>query len=93
MGRLFGIRLLSKRLKVEAVLDREIQRLCRLRGSLERADAEVVLAAIDYLGSPEMASHWLSSPEAVLGNAIPLYVASSEEGKAEVIELLMGLDP
>jgi uncharacterized protein (DUF2384 family) len=75
------------------VLDREIQRLCRLRGSLGRADAEVVLAAIDYLGSPEGAAHWLSSPNASLGNVTPLYAAASLEGKAEVITLLMGLDP
>jgi uncharacterized protein (DUF2384 family) len=93
LGGLFRVRLSSKRRKVEAALDREIQRLCHLRSSLERADAEVVLAAIDYLGSPEKAAHWLSSPEASLGNTIPLYLAASEEGKAKVIERLMGLDP
>jgi hypothetical protein len=71
LGRLFGARRLSKRRKVEAVLDREIERLCQLRSSLERADAEVALTAIDYLGSPENAAHWLSSPEASLAKRSP----------------------
>lgn len=90
--RLFRVRLSSKRRAVEAVLDRKIQRLLRLRMSLERTDAEVVLAAIDHLGSPAKAAQWLSSPQKALENAIPLYKAASDEGNAEVINLLMSLD-
>jgi len=92
LGKLFSIRISNKRRSLETELDHEILRLFQLRRLLEKADTEVVIAAIDYLGSPEKAALWLSRPEAELGNAVPLYVAASEDGKEAVIELLMGLD-
>jgi uncharacterized protein (DUF2384 family) len=90
---LFSIRISKKRRSLETVIDREILRLSQLRRLLEEADAEVVIAAIDYLGSPEKAALWLSRPESMLGGAVPLYVAASDDGKEAVIELLMGLHP
>jgi uncharacterized protein (DUF2384 family) len=92
LDELFSVCLSKKRRSLETVLDHQILRLFQLRRSLEKADPEVVIASIDYLGSPEKAVLWLTRPEALLGNAVPLHMATSDDGKEAVIELLMGLD-
>lgn len=88
----FMARLSDKRRQVRAVVDREIERLGRVRGLLQDADAEVLLAAIDCLGSPSGAALWLTGPEALLGGATPLEAAALPAGKERVIRILLERD-
>lgn len=88
----FEARLAERRSKVASAIDREISLLDSRRRKLMGADAEVLLAAIDCLGSYERSARWLTSPEALLGNESPVDMAGSPEGKERVLGLLWRID-
>jgi uncharacterized protein (DUF2384 family) len=89
---LMEARLHAKVREVIAAFDREAARRDEMRGKLAGVDAEVLLAAIDSLGSAERAALWLTSPEVVLQGAIPLDAAATAEGKERVMRLLCRLE-
>ena len=77
---------------VTAAFDREVARRSSMRDRLAAVDAEVLLAAIDCLGSAERAANWLTSPELALEGGTPLDVAGTDEGKSRVLCVLRRLD-
>jgi uncharacterized protein (DUF2384 family) len=81
-------RLVKRISEVTAAFDRDVRRRRLMKEKLAGADAIVLLAAIDSLDSPERAALWLTSPEPVLGNACPLDVAATAEGRERVLRLL-----
>jgi uncharacterized protein (DUF2384 family) len=85
-------RLRSKVDDVTAAFDREVARRSAMRDRLAGIDAEVLLAAVDCLGSAERAANWLTGPELALEGEVPLDVAETGEGKERVIHLLRRLD-
>jgi len=89
---LFQARLSERRRKVASAFDREIAVLDRRRRELMETDPEVLLAAIDCLGSYERSARWLTAPEALLGNQSPSGAAATPTGKERVLGLLWRLD-
>lgn len=80
---------LSKKIdELTAAFDREASRRHAMRDRLAQVDPEVLLAAIDCMGSAEKAAAWLTSPEYGLGNEYPLDAAGTAEGKERVLQLL-----
>ncbi|MGA2015997.1 MAG: MbcA/ParS/Xre antitoxin family protein [Opitutaceae bacterium] len=77
---------------VTAAFDREVARRSAMRDRLAAVDAEVLLAAVDCLGSAERAANWLTSPELAFEGGIPLDVAQADGGKDRVLRLLRLLD-
>jgi len=77
---------------VTAAFDREVARRSSMRDRLAVVDAEVLLAAIDCLGSAERAANWLTGPELALEGEVPLDVAETDEGKGRVLGVLRRLD-
>ena len=63
-----------------------------MREGLSKVDTEVLLTAIDCLGSAESAARWLTNPAILLNEASPLVVATTEEGKVQVLQLLRKID-
>jgi putative toxin-antitoxin system antitoxin component (TIGR02293 family) len=83
---------LQKRIhEVTDALDRDVARRCAMRKRIKRVDPEVLLAAVECLGSPEGAAHWLTNPEIGLENRNPLDVADTAAGKEKVLRLLWRL--
>jgi uncharacterized protein (DUF2384 family) len=78
--------------EVTAAFDREAARRNAMREKLAGINAEILLAAIDCLGSVDGAAFWLSSPEAGLAGGCPLDVALSAEGKEKVMDPLWRLN-
>jgi hypothetical protein len=87
---LFRARVAKRRREVVAALDGEIERLGRMRERIAALDPEVLLAAIDSLGSPRESATWLVRPEERLSGRSPIDVAATAEGKERVIGLLLG---
>jgi putative toxin-antitoxin system antitoxin component (TIGR02293 family) len=85
-------RLRSKVDGVTAAFDRAVARHSAMRDRLAGLDAEVLLAAIDCLGSAERAADWLTGPELALDGEVPLDVAGTDAGKDRVLHLLRRLD-
>lgn len=75
-----------------SAIDREISLLDNRRRKLMGADPEVLLAAIDCLGSYERSARWLTSPEALLDNESPVDASATPIGKERVLGLLWRLD-
>ncbi len=88
---LLALRLEKRRREAEASVDREIARLARARRRMADVDAEVLLAAVECFGSAEGAARWLTDPEILLGEAVPLEVVASPGGKERVLQLLSRL--
>jgi uncharacterized protein (DUF2384 family) len=76
---------------VVAAFDRDFARRGAMRAKLRELDAEVLLAAIDCLGSAEKAALWLTSPEVGLSEENPIEVAATSDGKERVLRLLWRL--
>jgi uncharacterized protein (DUF2384 family) len=89
---LFEARLAARRSKVAAAISLEISRLDGERQKVMEADGEIVLAAIDCLGSYQRAAHWLTSPEPLLAGESPLDAAATPAGKERVFGLLWRQD-
>jgi uncharacterized protein (DUF2384 family) len=85
-------RLANRRREVVLAVELEIARLVRMRKGLSEVDTEVLLAAIDSLGSAESAARWLTNPAILLNEASPLVVAATEEGKEQVLQLLRKIE-
>jgi uncharacterized protein (DUF2384 family) len=88
---LFEVRLEERRRVVTQAVAREIARLKGMRSKLAEVDAEVLLAAIECLGSYERAALWLTRPEELLAGAAPLDAAARRGGKEAVIRILWRL--
>jgi Protein of unknown function (DUF2384) len=89
---LFQARLSERRTRLASSFDGEIALLDRRRRKLMETDPEVLLAAIDCLGSYERSARWLTAPEALLGNQSPADAAEAPTGKERVLGLLWRLD-
>jgi uncharacterized protein (DUF2384 family) len=87
----FEGRVARRRGAVEAAMEREIGRLDRARERVRDVDPEVLVAAVDCLGSPERAALWLSSPQILLSEATPLDLSGTPEGRERVLRLLARL--
>ena len=77
---------------VVGAFDRDVARRCALRERLLGVDAEVLLAAMDCLGSPDGAAQWLTGPEIGLSGETPVDVAATAEGKERVLNFLLRLE-
>ena len=80
-----------QRQKLRFVLTQEITRLQRTLRRLDRVDAEVFAAGMEYFEAEKYFAIWLSSPVRALGHKAPVELLRTARGKARVMEVLATL--
>lgn len=74
--------------QLQTALKSEITKLEHGIKLLEKADSELIKETETAMGGASGVALWLTTPNPILEEAIPLELAQTEEGRERVIELL-----
>lgn len=79
---------MSARNRIASALDKEIDRLEKLRAQINKLDDRILAKALATFESAPAAANWLTTPISTLENQTPAKVAQTAEGRKKVEHVL-----